>query len=240
MNNSEFEAKVNGLKVVNKVYGDLATAQKILLFCHGFPGTNRLPGLVPSVCKDNLAVVEASYRGDKESEGEFSFLNTIKDIQTTATQIRRISKATLYGLGYSMGGFYVLNAIREMPSLFDGIILLCPIADSNELFSNQSLMKEYWSLAKEILTLKPKPFYYEEIKEINRNYNPINFASLLKTSLYVVQSTEDDVISFQTVKNFYDTLYCGKEFIEIPGLNHFPKGDEKQLINLPFFKPDVI
>lgn len=236
MKSSSLEIQIEWETIVNKVYGNLKTARKILLFCHGFPGTNRLPNLATSVQGDDLAIVEASYRGDKGSDGTFSFFGSIKDIEATARHIRSINgNALLWALGYSTGGFYVLNAIREAPKLFDEIILLCPIVYPNEMFSNEALMQEYWSLAENILSLQSPSSYTAEIEKINEGFDPMKFADKLITPMHIIQSSEDDVISLQTVKTFFNSLTCKKEFIEIPGLNHFPKGDEAQLINVSFF-----
>lgn len=75
-----FSISVEGKKVVSVVHYPIQKGGKVLLFCHGFPGTNRLPHLRESLAKYPFSLIEINYRGDKASEGRFSFLGCSEDI----------------------------------------------------------------------------------------------------------------------------------------------------------------
>ena len=62
-----------------------------------------------------------------------------------------------------MGGLYVCNIINKEPHLFDKIVLLNPVVDSMELFSDKLLMDKLWINAKKILSLNTHNAYKKEI-----------------------------------------------------------------------------
>ena len=165
---TELSLSVDGSTIICELYGDIKNSKKILLFCHGFPGSSRLVGLWDNLKNKSISVVEINYRGDKKSKGKFSFLGSIIDIKTVAIFLKEKYKVPLYALGYSMGGFYVSNIINEDPNIFEKVILLNPVVDSMELLSNKPLMNELWEHAKNILSLKPTQIYEEETKRITR------------------------------------------------------------------------
>ena len=105
-------------RLLFEYYGDINNAKKIVLFCHGFPGSSRLIMLGNNLKDSAISLVEINYRGDKKSEGKFSFLGSIKDIRTVAGHLKEKYKVPLHALGYSMGGFYVSNIINKEPWYF--------------------------------------------------------------------------------------------------------------------------
>ena len=160
---SQFSFHIDKSKIICEIYGDILNAKKILLFCHGFPGSSRLERLHSNIKNKYTSVVEINYRGDKKSEGKFSFLGCITDIKTVADFLKKKYKVPLYALGYSMGGLYVCNIINKEPHLFDKIVLLNPVVDSMELFSDKLLMDKLWINAKKILSLNTHNAYKKEI-----------------------------------------------------------------------------
>lgn len=220
----------DGERITSYCYGSLARANKILLFCHGFPGTNRLPDLASRLEKESIAVVEINYRGDKESEGKFSFIGSIADIMTVADHLKKYySEKPLYVLGYSMGGFYTANLIEFKPDIFDKVILLNPVVDTKALFSNKVIMEDLWACAKNMLSLAKPGMYEQEINIMNGKLNPISFAFKLRALFSVVQSTHDEIVSPKIARKFF-SLICGERYFEIPNGKHDVRGDEKELI----------
>ena len=222
---------VNGDNIKIKSYYPTDRIDEIILFCHGFPGNSRLPELAPSL--KNRLVVEINYKGDKGCEGKFSFLGSITDVISTVTNYIRKTKyrnVPITALGYSMGSFYTLYATRGKPTLFNKVILLNPVVDTKALFSNELLMEELWESARNILSLEVPLFYKMEIELINRDLNPMDFASKLKIPISIVQSTDDEVLSPEIAEEFYHKLNCEKKFFKIPGGKHDLKGNEKQLL----------
>ena len=228
---TELLLSVDGSTIICELYGDIKNSKKILLFCHGFPGSSRLKSLWENLKNKSIAVVEINYRGDKKSKGKFSFLASIIDIKTVAIFLKEKYKVPLYVLGYSMGGFYVSNIINENPNIFEKVILLNPVVDSMALFSNKLLMDELWQHAKNILSLKTPETYKDEIARVISDLNPIGFVKKLKNNIIIIQSTEDEVLEPKLAKKFYSLINSKKSYVEMPNKKHDLMGDEKELID---------
>ena len=228
---TELSLYIDGSKMLFEVYGDINNAKKIVLFCHGFPGSSRLILLGNNLKNSAISLVEINYRGDKKSEGKFSFLGSIKDIRTVASHLKEKYKVPLHALGYSMGGFYVTNLVNKEPDIFDQITLLNPVVDTMSLFSNKQLMDQLWEHAKNILSLKPTEDYKEEISMVIGKLNPLGFAEKLKSKITIIQSTKDEVLAPKLAKKFYDVLSCKKNYQEVVNATHELLGDEKELID---------
>ena len=227
----ELSLYIDGSKIIFEYYGDINNAKKIVLFCHGFPGSSRLVLLGNNLKNSAISLVEINYRGDKKSEGKFSFLGSIKDIRAVASHLKEKYKVTLHALGYSMGGFYVTNLINKEPDIFDQITLLNPVVDTMSLFSNKQLMDQLWEHAKNILSLKPTEDYKEEISMVIGKLNPLGFAEKLKSKITIIQSTKDEVLAPKLAKKFYSVLSCKKNYQEVVNATHELLGDEKELID---------
>lgn len=193
-----------------------------VLFCHGFPGGNRLPGLRP----DGVAVAELDYRGDPEREGTFSFLGCIDDAMEAAEHLRKRYR-TLIALGYSAGGLYVLNAARRHSGLFDRIVLLNPVVDAR-VFLDRTLMDALWESARKTLRLKDLESYDGEIELLIERHNPMQFADEMD-NLTIVQSTDDEILDPSTARSF--ARLSGGEYVRMDGKGHELDGAEPELIN---------
>src|SRR3989344_4116171 len=65
------------------------TMKRVVLFCHGFPGSNRLQNLGRELEKRGIALAELHYRGDPKSQGLFSFEGMIDDIVAVANTLKQ-------------------------------------------------------------------------------------------------------------------------------------------------------
>ncbi len=227
---ADFRLTIGDNIIVNEQYGSAEDAEKFLLFCHGFPGTNRLVKLAGSLKDEPVSIIEINYEGDKKSEGKFGFLRSMEDVKRTANYLNNEYGKPVCALGYSMGGLYASNVVRGHTSLFEKAILLNPVIDTPSLFSNDALMKELWMYADKILSLENPNYYEREIRFVNERCNPMDFAKELETPITIVQSAADEVISPETVKEFYSMLNCKKKYFELPNAKHDLMGDEEQLI----------
>ena len=202
--------------------------EKVLIFAHGFPGTNRLPKLIPHLNKKGVAWVEINYKGDKYTNDKFSFIGSIKDIKNGINFIReKFNPIYLNILGYSYGGFCTLNLIRTHREFFNKIILLNPVIDAN-FFKIHPIMPTLWNIAKNILNLREKNYYEKEIDELINRYNPIEFKKELPKRIYIIQSTNDMLCPFNQAKKFAKEIEA--IFIPLRGKSHDLEGDE--LINI--------
>ena len=229
---TEHSIQIDGSKIICEQYGDISNADRILLFCHGFPGSSRLVGLFDNMKNKSISLVEINYRGDKKSEGKFSFLGSIEDIKIVANFLKEKYNLPLHALGYSMGGLYVSNIINKFPNLFEKVILLNPVVDSMELFSDMLIMDELWAHAKNILSLKTNETYKDEINRIICDFNPMSFVEKLKGNITIVQSTNDEILDPDLTKKFYSLLRGKKRYIEILNKTHDLIGDEKELLDV--------
>jgi len=234
MKKETLKIKVEGEEITNLVYLPEGEIKGIILFCHGFPGTNRLNELKEEAAKRNFSLIEVNYRGDKLSEGKFSFFKAIKDIQAVAEKTRKENPKTYFcGLGYSAGGLYTANVARNKPELFDKVVFLSPVIDS-KFFSESPLMKELWEAAKNSIRLESKGFYEKEIQLMNEKFNAIDFAAEIKIRINIVQSEKDEVIPIKKVEEFYSKLTCEKNLSFIKDATHDLKGNEEELIKALF------
>lgn len=95
-------------------YGN-RSGKRTILFCHGFPGTNRLEGLKRALPKA-WTLVEIHYRGDKDAGGVFTVEGAVEDVLAAARAIRtQCAPQRLSALGYSAGAWYVVGAAVRKP-----------------------------------------------------------------------------------------------------------------------------
>jgi len=186
--------------------------KKIILFCHGFPGTNRLPNLeVPG-----YTIAEINYRGDEGSEGEFSLLGSMDDIVAVARALKK-EDTELLGLGYSLGGLFVHEVARSYPELFDRVVLLAPVVDAT--FLRSELMKKLWKIASSMLTLKAS--YDDEIERMIVEFNPSDHPL---EDVTVVHGDLDDALPIEK------SLAFNPSCIVVPGATHDFNGDEPEVM----------
>ena len=224
-----FEIGIGGEKIMNRFFSGI-NIEKIILFCHGFPGTNRLVKLRPILAKKGVGFVEINYRGDKLSKGKFSFLGSMRDIREVTKYLHlRYPNIKLRLLGYSCGAFYVMNLIKNNQGMFDKIILLNPLLDAKFL-SDSPLMKELWKSATITLKLRKKSFYDKEIKKINMSFNPLKLTYNLKVPIYIIQSQRDEVLPIDVAKIFHSKLGSRSKLIWIPNAKHDLNGNETELV----------
>ncbi len=198
--------------------------EKILLFAHGFPGTNRLPQLIPYLRKKEIAWAEINYQGDRGTKGFFSFIGSIEDIiKATYFAREKFNPRKVYILGYSYGGFCTLNIIKNHPSLYDRVILLNPVLNA-QFFRDHPIMPVLWDEAKKILSLQDEKIYRKEIEDMIQNYNPLSFKEKLSDPYFLLQSTKDTLCPISLAERFVrDTRGI---LLPIPNAGHDLEGRE--------------
>jgi pimeloyl-ACP methyl ester carboxylesterase len=214
----------------NYLYNPPTKLRGILLFCHGFPGTNRLPKLAHRMYDSGIMLVEINYSGDKETGGKFSFYKCIRNIESTSHELRRAYPGKkIVALGYSLGGLYLLNVVRKKPKLFDKIILANPVLEPAFLFESP-LMLGLWKIAKRILALEKEQFYQSEIYSLLSQNNPFGFVNELAVPMEMVLSEKDEVISLTQAKELYSMYKKQAGLTKIQNAKHELNGDEKELV----------
>jgi pimeloyl-ACP methyl ester carboxylesterase len=198
---------------------------KIVVFCHGFPGSNRLHNLHKPLDEHGYAIAEVIYSGDKESQGKFSFIGVIQNIIDSVKILKqKFPKAKYTALGFSYGGFAIANIVHKEPRLFDKVCLLNPLIDTLFLTKN-SQMQELLTEANDAIKLQDINFHKNEFAIIQKDYHPPNL-TLPKFTL--IQSTHDEILSPKVSHDF-----CKEKnghYVEIENGTHVVNGDEKVLI----------
>lgn len=222
--------KLSGRTLSLYIYPPKGQIKSAVLFCHGFPGKNRLPKLAPILSKTGHVLIELNYSGDKASTGTFSFIGCSKDIIACAKFVRRkYPKLPIIGLGYSAGGMYLVNSLGKTSQFFDKLVLLCP-AVNPDFFLNSHLMDEIWPDAGKILRLRNKAFYHKELKRCVRSYNPMRKTSSITTPLTLVFAEREQILSNQDMRKFFQLIKGKKQLLHIPNASHELRGNEKEIV----------
>ena len=222
--------QINNEKIVYYEYATDKPIKSIVIFCHGFPGGNRLTTMAESLIDSGVLLIEANYRGDEGCEGKFSFFGSMDDIEALTNNLKQqYINVPITALGFSAGGFFLCCIARKQPDLFDKIVLLNPLLDV--AFTRTPIMEVLWEEARQSLSLHDMDFYNDEIEKMHQEYNPIIFAPEIIPKINIVQSSNDEVLSPDTVREFYDKLPNPGELVWIKGAGHGLRGDEPEIIN---------
>ncbi|MDD5040399.1 MAG: alpha/beta hydrolase [Patescibacteria group bacterium] len=221
--------QVNNETVAYFEYPAVKPLKGVVLFCHGFPGGNRLTTMADTLNNLGYTVEEINYCGDQESGGTFSFLESVEDIKQLALHLKKeYAGVPLIALGFSAGGFYLCALVRTQPTLFDKIVLLNPLLDLS--FLETPIMAELWDEARQTLRLRDKIFYENEMRQIADECNPVNFVSELQPKISIVQSDGDTVLPPKTAEFFFNSLPNPGIFKWIKDGQHSVSGNEPELI----------
>lgn len=100
-----------------------------LLLLHGYPGNERNLDLAQVVRARGWNVIYFDYRGSWGSQGKFSFMNCVRDVENVVKFCNkyqdslRIDTANIVLFGHSMGGWVTLKALAAIPQIKKGFAL---------------------------------------------------------------------------------------------------------------------
>ncbi len=100
-----------------------------LLLLHGYPGNERNLDIAQVVRSHGWNVIYFDYRGSWGSQGKFSFKNCVEDVINvvafcnTYQDSLKIDTSNIVLFGHSMGGWVVLKALQELPTIKKGFAL---------------------------------------------------------------------------------------------------------------------
>lgn len=224
------KVKSGNSNIALEVWGD-PSFRRVVLYCHGFPGVNRLLGLRKRLPK-GVTLIDVNYRGDKKSGGVFGFRYAIDDVVNAAQYVRvHYKPKSIAAFGYSVGGLYVLNAVRKYPKIFSTLTLLNPLVNTYFL-DGAPVMNELWAFTKRtrIIRIVSAQVYRNEVRRLHRSYNPILFAHTIKVPITLIQSEKDEVLPAFEAKAFFDLLRTHKRYIVLAGKRHDCTGSEPAII----------
>jgi uncharacterized protein len=100
-----------------------AAKHPTLLLLHGYPGNERNLDLAQVIRAQGWNVIYFDYRGSWGSQGQFSFMNCVRDVENVVKFCNRyqdslkIDTSKLVLFGHSMGGWISLKAIQSIPQI---------------------------------------------------------------------------------------------------------------------------
>ena len=100
-----------------------------LLLLHGYPGNERNLDIALVVRSHGWNVIYFDYRGSWGSQGKFSFKNSVEDVVNVVAFCNKyqdslkIDTSNIVLFGHSLGGWVVLKALKELPTIKKGFAL---------------------------------------------------------------------------------------------------------------------
>ena len=100
-----------------------------LLLLHGYPGNERNLDIALVVRSHGWNVIYFDYRGSWGSQGKFSFKNSVEDVVNVVAFCNKyqdslkIDTSNIVLFGHSLGGWVVLKALQELPTIKKGFAL---------------------------------------------------------------------------------------------------------------------
>jgi len=94
-----------------------------LLLLHGYPGNERNLDLAQVVRALGWNVIYFDYRGSWGSQGKFSFMNCVRDVENVVKFCNKyqdslkIDTSNIVLFGHSMGGWIALKSIQTIPQI---------------------------------------------------------------------------------------------------------------------------
>lgn len=122
-----------------------------LLLLHGYPGNERNLDIAQIVRSHGWNVIYFNYRGSWGSQGKFSFKNSVEDVVNVVAFCNKyqdslkIDTSNIVLFGHSMGGWVVLKALQELPTIKKGFAL--STWNIGDYYKNVSTKKEMLRLA---------------------------------------------------------------------------------------------
>ncbi len=122
-----------------------------LLLLHGYPGNERNLDIAQIVRSHGWNVIYFDYRGSWGSQGKFSFKNSVEDVVNVVAFCNKyqdslkIDTSNIVLFGHSMGGWVVLKALQELPTIKKGFAL--STWNIGNVYKNVTTEKEMLRLA---------------------------------------------------------------------------------------------
>ena len=122
-----------------------------LLLLHGYPGNERNLDIAQVVRSHGWNVIYFDYRGSWGSQGKFSFKNSVEDVVNVVAFCNKyqdslkIDTSNIVLFGHSLGGWVVLKALQELPTIKKGFAL--STWNIGNVYKNVTTEKEMLRLA---------------------------------------------------------------------------------------------
>ncbi len=179
-----------------------------VILCHGFTGSkdkNFIPELALELEKQGFLTLRFDFSGNGESEGKFedrTYTKYVEDLKSVIEWFRsKVNKICV--IGHSMGGSIAIIEYSKYKN-FDKLVLLAPgIKSARKDIPKESFKGDYvefvdsWGVKRRL-----KIEYFED----RRRYDQIKLADSIKIPTLVIIGSEDNVVSVEKCKEFFDRL----------------------------------
>jgi dipeptidyl aminopeptidase/acylaminoacyl peptidase len=176
-----------------------AAPHPTVLLLPGFPGNEKNLDLAYTLQRAGWNVLFANYRGSWGSAGNFSFSNTLEDIQSSLAFLRdpantkkyRVDAQRIVLIGHSMGGFMAANTAAHDPAVYaTAMIAAWNIGAVVSRPSFPSRMDSFVNASPRLVGTTPEGLI-TEAKEHAAQWNYVDYAASLKTRAVLILECKD-------------------------------------------------
>lgn len=202
-----------------------------ILLLHGFPGTALNLDIASKLQQVGYNVLVIHYRGAWGSQGSFSFLHSLEDVQATLTFIRkadvasehRIDTSKIILIGHSFGGFLALKTASVDPTI-QHVAALSPV---NFGVFGQLLLEQEGFENRLYSTLKESAFFLNgstpemllnQIRTHQADWNTVNLVPTLLNRHFCLTAASDDAELPKAY--FHDPLVQALTELDPPEFEH--------------------
>lgn len=226
-----FEINKDKLNIKCKIYcNDLKNVSNVMVSCHGFGGNKdnaafrKMAEKVLGKRKDFLVITfDWPCHGDDVRQ-KLCLADCDDYLSHVLDHVMQDYKPeNLFANATSFGGYLTLKYIREHGNPFRRITLRCPAVKMNHVLFDNILTDED---RKVLRKGKPAISGFEKkikitpefIKELNENdITKLDYREFSE-SILILQGTNDELVSFETVRDFAKANSIG--FIQVDGADH--------------------
>ncbi len=209
----------------------------IVVMFHGFTGHKNEHGylfkqLTKTLVDDNYATLRYDFRGNGESDGEFTdytFLSEIDDgIEIVKEAYILNGKKPIILLGFSMGGAIASRVSLQLEELIEKLILISPAGNMPEIINSRFATRQIDNNG----NIDMGGYYMNiAIKKELENYDMYKDIELFTKPVLIFQGKADTSVPPSYSKKYHD-LYKVSQYYLIEGAEHgYAKVEYRKIIN---------
>lgn len=198
--------------IYNEKYSASEKSERVILIFHGFPSSQNKNEHIAEYLTQQLKadVFIFHYEGLGQSQGLFSFENSIQDAISYYKMVKAQGYRSVSLIGHSWGGLVALNLITTIESalLPNQLILLSPLNNIPVGDALMGLVDSLYAGSKESFK-QSKETMAQQISVVASHYNPrhkIEELKSLKMPIHIIQASDDDKVHPQSTASFVDLI----------------------------------